>query len=161
MKMNAWTKLTVFWISLSLSDILGFPGDSDSKELACNAEDLGLVPGSRRLPWRREWLPTPVFLSGKLHGQRSLVDYSFMGSQRAGHDWATNTFTFLPSIYFLDLNLWVDLKGTSIYFVSSKSIGLFVTPTLAAWCNIASHPHFLWETVDFFKLFILYWSIAN
>ena len=84
--MNASTKLTVFWISLSLSDILGFPGDSDSKELACNAEDLGLVPGSRRFPWRREWLPTPVFLSGKLHGQRSLVDYSFMGSQRAGHD---------------------------------------------------------------------------
>ena len=35
---------------------IGFPGDSDGKELACNAEDLGSIPGSgRRIPWRREW----------------------------------------------------------------------------------------------------------
>ena len=27
-------------------------------------------------PWRREWLPTPVFLPGESHGQRSLVGYS-------------------------------------------------------------------------------------
>ena len=32
-----------------------------------------------KIPWRREWLPTPVFLSGKSHGQRSLVDYSLWG----------------------------------------------------------------------------------
>ena len=30
----------------------------------------------RKIPWRREWLPTPVFLAGKSHGQRSLEDYS-------------------------------------------------------------------------------------
>ena len=29
-----------------------------------------------KIPWRREWQPTPVFLSGKSHEQRSLVDYS-------------------------------------------------------------------------------------
>ena len=28
----------------------GFPGGSDSKEFACNAGDLGLIPGSRRSP---------------------------------------------------------------------------------------------------------------
>ena len=28
------------------------------------------------IPWRREWLPTPVFLPGESHGQRSLVGYS-------------------------------------------------------------------------------------
>ena len=32
-----------------------------------------------KIPWRREWLPIPVFLSGKSHGQRSLVDYSLWG----------------------------------------------------------------------------------
>ena len=26
------------------------------------------------VPWRREWLPSPVFLPGEFHGQRSLVD---------------------------------------------------------------------------------------
>ena len=34
---------------------------------------LGSNPGSGRIPWRREWLPTPVFLLGELHGERSLV----------------------------------------------------------------------------------------
>ena len=30
----------------------------------------------KRLPWRRAWQPTPVFLPGESHGQRSLVGYS-------------------------------------------------------------------------------------
>ena len=34
------------------------------------------VFGSERSPWRREWLPTLVFLSGEFLGQRSLVGYS-------------------------------------------------------------------------------------
>ena len=29
-----------------------------------------------KIPWNRKWQPTPVFLPGKFHGQRSLVDYS-------------------------------------------------------------------------------------
>ena len=35
-------------------------------------------------PWRRKWLPTPVFLPGKFHGQRSLV----ATDHRVTHDWA-------------------------------------------------------------------------
>ena len=42
---------------------------------------------------RREWQPTPVFLPGESHGQRSLVGYSPWGSQRVGHDGTTNTHT--------------------------------------------------------------------
>ena len=52
------------------------PGDLDGKESACNAGDLGSIPGSGRFPWRRAWQPTPVFFPGKSHGQRSLVGYS-------------------------------------------------------------------------------------
>ena len=29
-----------------------------------------------KIPWRRNWQPTPVFLPGESHGQRSLVGYS-------------------------------------------------------------------------------------
>ena len=32
-----------------------------------------------KIPWRREWQPTPVFLPGEFHGQRSLVGYSSSG----------------------------------------------------------------------------------
>ena len=35
----------------------------------------GLDPWVGEIPWRREWLPTPIFLSGESHGQRSLVGY--------------------------------------------------------------------------------------
>ena len=33
-------------------------------------------PWGGQTPWRREWLPTPVFLPGESHGRRSLVGYS-------------------------------------------------------------------------------------
>jgi len=59
---------------------LGFPGNSVSEESVCNAGGLGLIPWVRKIPWRRErLLPTPVFLSGEFHGQRSLVGYSPWG----------------------------------------------------------------------------------
>ena len=64
------------WISHSQPYFLTLPGGSDGKQSACNAGDLGLIPGSGRSPWRREQRPTPVFLPGESHGQRSLVRYS-------------------------------------------------------------------------------------
>ena len=36
-------------------------------------------PWVQKIPWRREWQPTPVFLPGKPHRQRSLVAYSPKG----------------------------------------------------------------------------------
>ena len=37
------------------------------------------IPWARRILWRREWQPTPVFLPGEFHRQRSLVGYSPRG----------------------------------------------------------------------------------
>ena len=50
---------------------------------ACNAGDLGSIPGSRRPPWRRKRQPTPVFLPGVSHGWRSLVGYSPWGRKES------------------------------------------------------------------------------
>ena len=38
-----------------------------------------LDPWVRKIPWRRKWQPTPVSLSGKSHGQRSMAGYSPCG----------------------------------------------------------------------------------
>ena len=43
----------------------GLPGGSDGKESACNAGDLGLIPGLGRFPWGEAWQPTSVFLPGE------------------------------------------------------------------------------------------------
>ena len=51
-------------------------GGSDGKESACNSGDPGSIPGLGRFQWKREWLPTPVFLPVQFHGQRSLAGYS-------------------------------------------------------------------------------------
>ena len=56
-----------------------------------NLPAMGSNPGSGKIPWRWNWLSIPVFLPGEFHGQRSLTGP--WGSQRAGHDWATNTHT--------------------------------------------------------------------
>ena len=47
---------------------------------AGDVRDMGLIPGSGRFPGGgRAWQPTPVFLPGKSHGQRSLAGYSPQG----------------------------------------------------------------------------------
>ena len=59
--------------------IKGFPGGTVVKNLPANAgdaRDKGSIPGLRRCPWSRKWQPTPIFLPGKLHCQRSLAGYS-------------------------------------------------------------------------------------
>ena len=38
--------------------------------------DVGSIPGSGKILWRRAWQPTPVFSPGESHGQRSLAGYS-------------------------------------------------------------------------------------
>ena len=53
-----------------------FPDGSDGKESVCNAGDLGLIPGLGRSLGKENGLPTPVFLPGEFHEQRSLVGCS-------------------------------------------------------------------------------------
>ena len=43
-------------------------------------------PWVGKVPWRRKWQPTPVFVPGESHGQRSLVGYSPWGPKRVGND---------------------------------------------------------------------------
>ena len=60
------------------------------KNLPTNARDIGdvgSIPGSdpwvRKIPWRRKWQPSPVFLSGESHGQRSPVGCSPWGHKES------------------------------------------------------------------------------
>ena len=72
-----------------------FPGGSDRTCLQCRRP--GSIPKSGRFPGGWHGNPTPVFLPGESHGQRSLADYSPRGC-KVRHKWPTNTFTF---VYYL------------------------------------------------------------
>ena len=59
----------------------------------------GFNPWVGKISWRREWLPTPVFLPGKSHGQRSPVDYSPRGCKESDTT---------ERLYFYFTLLWND-----------------------------------------------------
>ena len=65
---------------------------------AGDAEDPGLTSGCGKIPWRRTWQPTLVFLPGESHRQRSLVGYSPWGHKRVGLNSATNTHICLHGV---------------------------------------------------------------
>ena len=59
-----------------LREIWGLAGGTSEKDSPASTGDTGNMdsaPGSGRSPWRRKWKPSPEFLPGKSHGQRSLV----------------------------------------------------------------------------------------
>ena len=63
---------------------VGFAGGSESKESACNAGDLGLIPGLERSPGeKRMTAHSLVFLPGEIHGQRSLVSSNPWGCKES------------------------------------------------------------------------------
>ena len=81
-----------------------FPGGSEIKESACNAGDPGSIPG--KIPRRREWPLTPVFLPGDFHGQRSLMSYSLWGCNESD---MTERLTHTSSIHNL-LHVWCKVR---------------------------------------------------
>ena len=65
---------------------MGFPGGTVVNNLLANSEDAkdaGSIPWVRKIPWRRKWQPTALYLPGKFHGQRSLAGYSPLGCTHA------------------------------------------------------------------------------
>ena len=69
----------VQWEKLNCHTALtGFPGHTSGKEPACQfwrQKTHRFDPWVRKIPWRKAQQPTPVFLPGESHGQKSLVDY--------------------------------------------------------------------------------------
>ena len=69
----------------------------------------GFNPWVGKTSWRRKWIPTPVFLSGESHGQRSLVGYSPWN-----HKELDMTFTFSFSACRVSGLLSIDFYNPSL-----------------------------------------------
>ena len=97
--LNTW----MYWASLVAQTIKNLPAMQETQ-----VQFLGW-----KIPWKRKWETTLVFLPGEFHGQRSLVEYSPWG-HRVGHNWVTNTFTFF---HFSSLDLIHNFIGTSTQII--------------------------------------------
>ena len=67
-------------------DQRGFSGGSVGKESACQCRSPRrhrFDAWVRKISWRRKWKPSPVFLSGESHAQRSLLSYSPRGQKES------------------------------------------------------------------------------
>ena len=68
------------WVQIiDLGGILGSPdglGCKESTHQCRRHRRCGFDPWVGKIPWRRTWQPTPIFLPGEFHGQRSWVGYS-------------------------------------------------------------------------------------
>ena len=74
--------LLIFYFIGSSVYMLGFPGGTSGKETACQCrrcKRCSFNPWVGKMPWKRAWQPTPVFLPGGSHGQRNLAHYSPWG----------------------------------------------------------------------------------
>ena len=58
---------------------MGFPGGSGSIESVCSSGDVGSIPEFGKSPGEGNGQPTPAFMPGEFHGQRSLGGYSPWG----------------------------------------------------------------------------------
>ena len=114
------------------SPLFGLPGWLSGKEPACQCRKFGFDPWVRKIPWRRKWQPTPVFLLGEFHGQRNLVGYSPQGLQSVRHDWAKHSQKINDVCCFPPIPIGADCwevrhnKHTSARTEATYSISVFL-----------------------------------
>ena len=114
------------WVAISFSRVSSQP--RDQTRVSCIVgrcfnlwatreamQDTRVQSLGWEIPWRRQWQPTPVFLPGKFHGQRSLVDYSLWGCKE------------------LDMTEWLTLS-LSTYTCPLLSLHQTVPKSTILWC---------------------------
>ena len=79
------------------------------KNLPATQKNMGLIPGSGRFPWRRQWQPTPVFLTGETHGQRSPVGCSPWGRTESD---MTERYTTTNLFHFFSIMVYYKILDT-------------------------------------------------
>ena len=108
---------------------LRFLGGSDSKESACNAGDLGLIPGLGRFP--EEGTGNPLQYSCLDNSMdRGIWGLQFMGSRRVTHlylyiMWILPLFDFSFYWSIVDLQCFVSFRGIAQWFSYRYTYGLF------------------------------------
>ena len=88
--------------------MIGLPWFLSGKESTCQFGcEFNLW--DRKIPWRRKWQSTPVFLPGKSHGHRSLADYNPWGRKKFGLTYQVNN---INKISMINVS-WICLSFTS------------------------------------------------
>ena len=146
---------------------IGFPGSSDSKESTYQCRRPRFDPWVGKIPWRREWLLTPVFLPGESHGQGSLVGYSLWDHKASDTtEWLSHTHTHTHThTQFQKLKLYQEVLLPHSSHSYTPSINNYFDLSLFLSCKtnkkkLQMHECFLSLTKSS-KLSILFWNFFH
>ena len=110
-----------------------------------------------KIPWSRKWQPTPIFLPGKLHGQRSLVRYSPWGCKELDMTECAHTHTFTHRHIYgkvTSLGFWFSDSHSGNQVESPHCTCFFFSPINV---NIQSYPRGLAFSFPSHHLFRRVW----
>ena len=126
-----------YWPCMSSLERIGLPRWLCDKKICLKTRRWGFNPWGRKIPWRRKWQPTPIFMPGKSLRQGNLAGYSSCGCKRVGLNLATKhhhilsleKYLFRCSIFLIGLFgfcccYWV-VWAISIFWLLSPSWLLF------------------------------------
>ena len=110
------------------------------KEAACQCgkhESLGFDPWVGKIPWRRAWQPTLVFLPGESHWTEEPGRLQFIGSQNVGHNWS-NLVCMHDSLLFKCTMSFYTFEPSHMTFLLSLMTFSFSSPTLStsSWLKV-------------------------
>ena len=77
----------------------GYPGGSRRERIRLQRRKPEFSPWVGKIPWGRAWQPTPVFLPGECHGQRSLAGYSPCGCKNTTEQLSTYAARLINKIF--------------------------------------------------------------
>ena len=116
---------------------LGFPGGTSGKESTCQYKRCVFNLCIQEIPQTRKWQPTPVFLPGKLHGQRNLMDWSPGDPKESDKQYVELGVIFSDSLHLRFLFMqWVTLSalyasfGYKVGFVANGVVPILCSPLL-------------------------------
>ena len=117
---------------------------SDGKKIHLQCRRPEFNPWVGKLPWRKEWLPTPVFLPRESHGQRSLVGYSLWGHKEADTTEQHNTARYSDGV-----GKWLHMLPNACCIVFKKKVAPGIRDSGIAerrWLREDSNLVALWAT---------------
>ena len=135
------------------------------KRSVCHCRTLGFHLWVGKIPWSREWQPTPVSLPGKFHGQKSLAGYSPWGCKESNTTECVHTHTELPVKWTKSTNLEKTSVRMGTWFFNIfleilliphtlQHLGLYVKfIDLCLWFRWTS----AWFSSSLMKAHLFYW----
>ena len=120
--------ISISWyLMIFIQYLWGFPDDKASGCQCRRHKRHRFNPWVKKIPWRREWLHSPVFLPGKIPRTEELGRLEMMGSQRLRHNWAHTHTHLVPVVETSMMRSYMILAETPGYWLLDNNLILNTT----------------------------------